>query len=316
MVNVHIHLSNLLFVFADRGFQIFSVRLCVQHRHQRLQRFAHIAPNSEIEPASPSQTVNPDVDLRDLALRRQEFVVWKISAQEDQKVAFVDRLVSHPESNQTGHSHVIRIVVFDERLSSVGMRSRSFNFLRESDDLIVSVFASNSAEERHFLTGVDQLRQTRQVLFTGTDAWPATDQRPRCPLGGHIRTTYVAGQHDHAYPAFSKCALHRDVKHALELLRVRNQLAIVAAFLEQDFRVGLLKISRADLTRGNMRGDRKHRSIASMSVEKAVDQVQVARAAASPAAGELAGELCLRAGRIRAGFFVAHMDPFNFGVQP
>jgi hypothetical protein len=53
-----------------------------------------------------------------------------------------------------------------------------------------------------------------------------------------------------------------------------------------------------------------------MSVEKAVDQVQVAGAAAAPTGRELAGELCLRAGRLRAGFFVTHMDPFNFIVQP
>src|ERR1700689_2815668 len=123
--------------------------------------------------------VNPDVDLRDLALRRQEFVVWKISTQEDQKVAFMDRLVSHPETNQTGHAHVIRVVVFDERLSSVGIRNRCFHFLRESDQLIVGVVASDSTEERNFLTGVDQLRQTRQILFTRTDRWPATDERTR-----------------------------------------------------------------------------------------------------------------------------------------
>ena len=80
--------------------------------------------------------------------------------------------------------------------------------------------------------------------------------------------------------------------------------------------MGLLKISGTDLTGGNMRCDCKHRSIAAMSVEKAGDQVQVSRAAAPSTGGELAGELCLRSGRIRAGFFVAHMDPFNFGVQP
>src|SRR5271154_3074451 len=102
------------------------------------------------------------------------------------------------------------------------------------------------------------------------------------------------------------------MKNALELLRVRDHLAVVAAFLEQDFRMSLLKISRADLAGRNMRCDREHRSIASMSIEKAVDQVQVAGAAAPPAGRELAGELCLGTGRIRAGFFVAHMNPFNF----
>ena len=42
-----------------------------------------------------------------------------------------------------------------------------------------------------------------------------------------------------------------------------------------------------------------------MSVEKAIDQVEVAGSAAPRAAGEFAGELCLRAGRKRADFFVA-----------
>ena len=105
VVNVHIHFSKLLFVFADCGIEKFPVRLCIQHRQKRLQRLAHIAPNSEIDFAAPSQILNPDVNLRDLALCRQEFVVRKISAQEKQKIAFVDRLVSHPETDHAGHSH-------------------------------------------------------------------------------------------------------------------------------------------------------------------------------------------------------------------
>src|SRR5208282_1047945 len=135
-------------------------------------------------------------------------------------------------------------------------------------------------------TGVDQLRQTRQVLVAGTDARPVTDQRTGCPLGRKIRTTHVAGEHDHAYPAFTNCALHRDVKNALELLGVRDQLAIMAAFLEKNFRMRLLEVSRADLAAGYMRRDREDRSIAAMSIEKAVDQVQVAGTATAPASCE------------------------------
>src|SRR5580698_8792828 len=69
--------------------------------------------------AAPSQTLSPDVDLRDLRLCRQEFVVREISAQEQQKVAFVDRLVTHPETDHAGHSHFIWIVICDVRFPSV-----------------------------------------------------------------------------------------------------------------------------------------------------------------------------------------------------
>jgi hypothetical protein len=34
--NVHIQFSKRLFVFAEHGIQEFSVRLCIQHRQQRL----------------------------------------------------------------------------------------------------------------------------------------------------------------------------------------------------------------------------------------------------------------------------------------
>src|SRR5580698_9756609 len=146
------------------------------------------------------------------------------------------------------------------------MPNRSFHFLRESDHLIVGFSASNPAEERHLFAGVDQVRQTRQVFFAGTDAGPLSDQRTGRTLSREISTAYVAGQHNHANSAVSNCALHRDMQNALELLRVRYQLAVVATLLEQIFRVGLLKISRADFAGGNVRGDGKHWSVASMGI--------------------------------------------------
>src|SRR5208282_3730484 len=114
----------------------------------------------------------------------------------------------------------------------------------------------------------------------------------------------------------SNGTLHGDVQDALKLSRIRDHLALVATFLKQILWMRFLKVSRADLAAGNMRCDRQHRSIAAMSIEKAVNQVQVAGAATPRAGGELAGELRLRAGRKRAGLLVAHMDPFNFVVQP
>jgi hypothetical protein len=49
-------------------------------------------PQSEIQFASPAQIVDPDVDLDNLGLGWQEFVIGEISAQEQQQIAFVHRL--------------------------------------------------------------------------------------------------------------------------------------------------------------------------------------------------------------------------------
>src|SRR5580658_7246798 len=262
VVNVHIHFSQLLFVFGERVGQKSSVRLCIQHRRQRLERLAHIAPNSKIDFAAPSQTLSPDVDLRDLRLCRQEFVVREISAQEQQKVAFVDRLVTHPETDHAGHSHFIRIVICDVRFPSVGISNRSFRFLRESDYLIVGVLASDAAEERNLLTGVNRVRQPRQVLFAGTNARPFGYQGTRAGLRRYFQCNHVAGQYDHSYSTFSNGTLHGDVQNALKLSRIRDHLAVVAAFLKQILWMRFLKISRADLTAGDVRCDCQHWSIA------------------------------------------------------
>jgi hypothetical protein len=64
-----------------------------------------------------------------------------------------------------------------------------------------------------------------------------------------------------------------------------------------------------------MRCDCNHRSIAPVSVEKAVDEVKVSGASGTRTGGKLPGELGLCSGRKRTGFFVTHMDPLNLAVQ-
>jgi hypothetical protein len=89
----------------------------------------------------------------------------------------------------------------------------------------------------------------------------------------------------------------------------------VAAFFEKDLGMCFLKISGAYLAAQNMRGDCNHRSIAPMSIEKAVDEVEVPGTSGTRAGGELPGELGLSPRRKRTGFFVTHMDPFKLAIQ-
>ena len=73
--------------------------------------------------------------------------------------------------------------------------------------------------------------------------------------------------------------------------------------------MGLLVVHGADLGRGDVRGDREHRGGRAVGVVETVDQVQVARAAAAGADGELARQLSLGAGGEGPGLLVAHVHP-------
>jgi len=58
-------------------------------------------------------------------------------------------------------------------------------------------------------------------------------------------------------------------------------------------------------------GERHDRHAAALAVEQAVDQVEVARPAASGADRELAGEMGFGAGGEGRGLLVAHVDPVD-----
>jgi hypothetical protein len=53
-----------------------------------------------------------------------------------------------------------------------------------------------------------------------------------------------------------------------------------------------------------------------MTVEQSIDEVKIARTAASGADGQRAGELRLCAGRESRNLFMADMDPFDLALAP
>ena len=75
--------------------------------------------------------------------------------------------------------------------------------------------------------------------------------------------------------------------------------------------MGLLEIAAADLAGRDLRGDRQHRRAAAVSVEQAVDEMQIARAAGAGADRELAGDLRFAGRGEGCGFLVPHVDPFD-----
>jgi hypothetical protein len=78
--------------------------------------------------------------------------------------------------------------------------------------------------------------------------------------------------------------------------------------------VRLLEIAAADFGRRDLRGDREHRNPRAVTIEEAVDEVQVARPAASRADGELARQMRLGAGREGGDFLVSDVDPLDLSL--
>src|SRR5271154_4549857 len=63
-----------------------------------------------------------------------------------------------------------------------------------------------------------------------------------------------------------------------------------------------------------MRGDAEHRHTRTVTIKKAVDEMQVARPAAARADRELAGQVRFGAGGEGAGLLVAHMNPLDLAL--
>jgi hypothetical protein len=81
-------------------------------------------------------------------------------------------------------------------------------------------------------------------------------------------------------------------------------------------RMGLLEITGADLGRRYLRGDGEHRHSRAVTVEQAVDQVQIAGPAAAGADGELTGQMRFRASREGRDLLVPNVDPVDLALSP
>src|ERR1700747_1342446 len=90
--------------------------------------------------------------------------------------------------------------------------------------------------------------------------------------------------------------LHGDFEHARHLLRLRYQLAVMAALREDMFGISLLKISTANFSARNLCGDGEDWNAAALTVVEAINQVHVAGAATSGTYRQLPSEMGLGAG--------------------
>src|ERR1700733_10732083 len=85
----------------------------------------------------------------------------------------------------------------------------------------------------------------------------------------------------------------------------------MAALFEQRLGMRFLEIARANLRGGDVGRDRQNWNTRPMTVEQAVNEMEIARAAAAGTNSEGAGEMRFRAGRKSGNFLMPNVDPFD-----
>jgi len=80
--------------------------------------------------------------------------------------------------------------------------------------------------------------------------------------------------------------------------------------------MSLLEIAAADFVARNLRRDGDNGHAIAVAIVKAVDQVQVARAAATCTHREMPGQMRVRPGGKRGGFLMPHVNPLHVAPLP
>src|SRR5258708_30075936 len=103
----------------------------------------------------------------------------------------------------------------------------------------------NATEKRHFLCSVEKISKLSQRGIGRANGWALRHRSVDESVIGHGQGSDISGKGNDCNTLFANCRLHRNLECAWHLLRVRNKLAVVAAFLKQSFWMGLLKVHRA-----------------------------------------------------------------------
>src|SRR5699024_11484951 len=91
----------------------------------------------------------------------------------------------------------------------------------------------------------------------------------------------ITRQHNHSDTFLPYCRANGIFNDIRQLVRMRNEFAIMTTFFKELIGMCFLKITTANLGRWDMGCDRQHRSTAAMSIKQTIDEVQITGAARS-----------------------------------
>ena len=158
-----------LLVVSQTVVEMLAIGLRLQLRQQRTDRGADVTDKAEVELAAAAEIFRPDVDLRDLRVRRQELLVGKVGPQHQQHVARMHRGIAGRETDKAGHADVVGIVEFDVLLAAERMHDRALQRLGKPHQAVMGAGTAAAAEQRDALGAVEEFGQRLQFAFGRPD---------------------------------------------------------------------------------------------------------------------------------------------------
>ena len=183
-------------------FEVTGIGLFGDRGHDRTQRFLDRPQDADLKRATVAQRFRADVDLRDLRALGKELPIWKIGAQNEERVAIHHRLVSRGKAHETGHADIEWIIVFDVLLAAQRMHDRRLDPSGESDDLVMCACAARVAEQGDARAVIEERSLTRDLGFIRANDGLGRNN-PLRNLGGKRLQRDIAGENDHRHAAFA-----------------------------------------------------------------------------------------------------------------
>src|ERR1700754_1632287 len=109
--------------------------------------------------AAIAERFRAHIHLSNFCLLRVERPIWEIGTEHQKSITVLHSGVAGCKADQAGHSHVVRVIVFDKLLAAEGMHDRGLQFAGEFDDLCMSACTPGAAEQRYSRCLVEKVCQ-------------------------------------------------------------------------------------------------------------------------------------------------------------
>jgi hypothetical protein len=252
-----------LAIVLARLVEVAAVALPFEAWQQRLDGRAHVTHHAHVDRRPPPDHLAASIDLGypHAVPARIELPIGKIGPEHEQNVAIEHGVIARRKPDQPGHADVVGIVPLDMFFALEGVDDRSLQALREREQLRVCALAPGAAQHGHAAVAVENGGQSLEIgggrrhrrLRRQQTRWLGH----RCVCRGLQRD--VAGDDHHRDTALRHRRMKRHLQGARHLVGAGDQLAKMAALLEQVLRVRLLEIAGGDFPRRDLGGDGEHR---------------------------------------------------------
>jgi hypothetical protein len=137
--------------------------------NERLQRRPHIPHHADLYRVTAAEVSRVDVDLHDSGAIGIELAPGEIAAEQQQRVARHQGVVTGRRHDDPGHANVERVVVFEEILGPRRVRDRRLQTIGQLHDLIMGALTSRPAIDRNPRAGVQHFRDAFEIGVAGMD---------------------------------------------------------------------------------------------------------------------------------------------------